>query len=859
MIGKTLTHYAIIEKIGAGGMGEIYRAFDTQLQRPVAIKLLGGALADDPEARDKLLQEARAASAVNHPNICTIYEVGEAEGQYFIAMEYVPGSALSQMIPRGGLPTEQVLRYGIQIADALDHAHRAGIVHRDLKSANVVVTPEGRAKVLDFGLARQLPHRKLRDMSQSQTEIADDSRLMGTLHYLAPELLGGAPATHRSDLWALGVVLYEIATRARPFEGQTAYDITTAILREPPAPLPSRVSPALQSVILHCLSKEPGQRYRRAGELRAALEALLSDTGIPGIAPARRRRVRAGWAVWLAAAVMAMIVVVGVHLLRRSAGPSGVETPLARGRLELLLSPAETIWAPALSPDGTMVAYVSAVDGQRDLFVRRVRGGNPVRLTNDEATEDSPAYSPDGEWLAFHRQWPGQRVPDICTVPVLGGEVTPVVTAAHDPAWSADGQLLAFIQASEDGARSLSIQRLDGSERHDVLTANAEHPFLFDPTWSPDQRRLAVVRSRGGIAQQVWIVPLDGSPPWPLLEDREGVFSSAPVFTPDGSGVVHTSNRSGANNLWLQRLDGTPPIQLTTGPGPDSSPSVAGSGAIAFLNSRHRHLLGVVDLQSHVQRVLWTHAHFLWAPKFSPDGRDIAFSQGEVNGSWGVWIVPFAGGNPRRLSGGEIPQLWSPFTPDGNWVSYFTWSNGPDQIWKVPRQGGPPSAVLSPSAGDGSYQDFAPDGRMVYVHAQADHAVLMLLSSEDGTTSVLTEGEVPAWSPDGSWIAFAPDRSYGRGIFLIRPDGTDRRRLTEVGGWPVWWPDGSRIGYLVAGARGDQEIWTVGLDGEGPSQLDAVQFEGGNLPFDISPDGHWMAYSNSARVSNEVWLLHATD
>jgi len=282
MVGQTFGQYRIEEKLGAGGMGVVYRARDTRLERPVALKLIGERLVGDETARARLLREARSASALNHPNICTIYEVGEAEGQTYIAMELVEGRPLSALVPADGLALETVLRYGTQIADALAHAHERGIMHRDLKTANVVITPEGRTKVLDFGLAKRMHDAELAEATRSTASLSEAGGVMGTLHYMAPEVLRGEPADKRSDIWALGVVLHEMASGKLPFEGKTGYEVSSAILSRPPEPLPARVPAVLRSIILRCLGKEPGQRYQRAGEVRAALEVIETAESFSG-------------------------------------------------------------------------------------------------------------------------------------------------------------------------------------------------------------------------------------------------------------------------------------------------------------------------------------------------------------------------------------------------------------------------------------------------------------------------------------------------------------------------------------------------------------------------------------------------
>jgi eukaryotic-like serine/threonine-protein kinase len=274
MIGETISHYRIIQKIGAGGMGEVYRAHDDQLRRDVAIKILNAKFSPDARAKINLLREAQSASALNDPHICTIYEIGEENDHAFIVMEFIEGRALRELIPLGGLPSALVARYGTQISAALAHAHDHNIIHRDVKTSNVVITPTGQAKVLDFGLAKQA--MDIHSAEATLSAVTEPS-FAGTPAYMAPEILRGGAADARSDVWALGVVIYEMATGRLPFHGHTVYELSAATLREPPAPLPPSLPLSLRAVIQRCLEKEPGHRYQRAGEVRAILEAAQFD------------------------------------------------------------------------------------------------------------------------------------------------------------------------------------------------------------------------------------------------------------------------------------------------------------------------------------------------------------------------------------------------------------------------------------------------------------------------------------------------------------------------------------------------------------------------------------------------------
>lgn len=305
-------HYRLTGKVGEGGMGVVYRARDEQLQRDVALKVLPASSFANPAARALLLREARAAAALNHPHVCTVHEVGEASGQAYIAMELVEGEPLSARLEAGALPSTDTIRYGVQLADALAHAHERGVIHRDFKSANVVVTHEGRAKVLDFGLAKQLRSNELDEATRSQAPLTAPGTVVGTLAYMAPEQLRGQPCNARSDIWSLGVVLYEMSTGRRPFEGRTGFGLSSAIMNEPPAPLPGKVPVELRAIVERCLEKDPRRRYQTAGEVRAALEAVQTGA-VSRWVGWRYTMARRRWLVLSLAVVLAVAIATALN------------------------------------------------------------------------------------------------------------------------------------------------------------------------------------------------------------------------------------------------------------------------------------------------------------------------------------------------------------------------------------------------------------------------------------------------------------------------------------------------------------------------------------------------------------------
>jgi serine/threonine protein kinase len=858
MIGKTFAHYVVLEKAGAGGMGVVFRARDETLHRDVALKLPSKNSYSDEDARERILREARAASALNHPHICTIYEVGEFEGQPYIAMEYIGGETLSRRIPPNGLPAESVLDLGAQIADALDHAHTQGILHRDLKSANVRMTSSGQLKVLDFGLALNLNDAGVEGLTRSTN--LDTSSVAGTLAYMAPELLVGKPPDSRTDIWSLGVLLYELAAGALPFHGRTGFELTTAILRESPAALPTHVTPGLRAVIMHCLAKEPEKRYQRASEVRAALEALQSDTGVTqrvGALPGEK-----SWSPVLLGAIGVLGLAVIVLLVYGRLGKPG-EDPQVGRKLRLFLSSEDDVGGPALSPDGKMVAYVRNSNGRDDLYVSRVAGGEHVRLTNDDSRKEAPQFSPDGEKIVFVRQTANSVQAELCLIPALGGDVVPLISGAQAPAWSPDGSRLAFILKKQGQPETLVTSAVDGSDVRVVLKSDDLYPFFDSPSWSPDGSILAVERSRGGINRDVWTVPTPGGTATRLTKDAPGVVSDSPVFEPDGRGVIHRSTRGGASNLWWLPLDGKSPVQLTTGAGPDTSPSVARNGTIAFLNSRWRNSFLLYSLANGTSTTLLTDSSRLWGPVFSPNGKEIAYSRDEPNGLWHLWIIPVSGGVARQLTTGNVPEIYPRFTPDGDAVFFNTWGAEPLSLGRVPRKGGPQRPVLPPSSGSDAYGDVSPDGRSVVFVRTENKISHLCIAPTDGSGQARylngITGTVPRWSPDGKWISFSPNRTSSSGVFLVHPDGTGLKRISENGGWAVWWPDGEQIGFQVVGPDGNEKIQVLRLKTGETWAIPNISFVGTNHPFDISRDGKWLTTTSYQHLSDEIWLLEPAE
>jgi Tol biopolymer transport system component/predicted Ser/Thr protein kinase len=869
MIGETIGKYRVDDFIGAGGMGEIWLATDTGLNRLVALKVLPPQLVSQPDRRARLVREARLVAALAHPHIATIYEILEEQDRLMLVMEYVKGENLRDLARHGPVSVKRVLEIGEQMAGALGAAHQRGIVHRDIKPDNIIVNDEGVAKLLDFGLARFREEvAQMEEVSMIPTVPgirSEPGTPLGTLNYMSPEQAAGRPVGAESDIFSLGVTLYEMATGQRAFQADSRAALVAAILRDTPPParaLRMDLPPEIEPILTRATAKDVSDRYHDARDLAADLRAVRLrlessasfSSGFPLPGPEARRSPLWPAATVAAAAALALAAWWWLGPADRPAPP----TP-GTGQMRLLLSSQEALWTPALSPDAKMIAWVAEENGVRDLFVRRVAGGPALRLTEDRAREEDPEFSPDGERIAFTRFDTATGDPEIIVIPSLGGERLSRIASGSDPAWSPDGTRLAFIHrpAGED-LYTVCTARTAGGDLRDVLESDGFYPFFHAVSWSPDGRNLAVIRSSGGTAGELWLVPLDGGDPVRLGDDPPGVVCQSPSFMPGGDGILHMSSRAGASNLWVMPLDGGEPRRITTGSGPDQVPSIARDGSIVFVNSRSRGAMLIHDFAGGRTETLLDIPQSIWAPAFSPDGAEIAFSQTGSREGWGIWKIQTGGGEPRLLTLEQAGAIYPRYTPDGKAIVYFTWSALSSRLWRIPAEGGP-AVSLTPEGGPSeAYPDVSPDGRLVaFTRIEDEEPHIHIAPLDGGESRRLTDtpSTLARWSPDGSRIAFATDRSYRRGIRIIHADGGGERRLTEEGGWPAWWPDGSRIGFQVVGADGYERLFTVSPEGGEPEPLDIFQYKTINCPFDVSPDGGRIVTSNLVPVSAEIWLL----
>jgi eukaryotic-like serine/threonine-protein kinase len=855
MPAKTISHYEIVETLGQGGMGTVYRAVDTRLRRPVAIKLLRPEGAPSAESRKRFVQEARAASALNHPHIITIYDIGEDSGSDFIAMEYVAGPSLAVVVGRARLGIGDALKYAVQIADALAAAHAAGIVHRDLKPGNIIVGDKGSIKVLDFGLAkltesiRSEPvdaHLTTETGAVDERLRTEEGTILGTAAYMSPEQAEGRPADARSDVFSFGVVLYEMVTGRRAFRGDSKMSTLAAILTKEPEP-PSRIVPELprdlEKVIVRCLRKNPDRRWQSMADLKVALEELREEyesgaLAAAGVSTTIGRWRRPSWLGLEASAVLiAVLAVAAVGLWRWLRTP---ETVAPRPSLVRLTSDVGWTDHPAISRDGKLLAFASdrSGDGNLDIWVQQIPDGSPVRLTRDAGDDIDPSFSADGSRIAFHSSRSGGGVH---VVPTLGGEERLVAKGAYSPRFSPDGAWIAYGISESPGSRIDVAPAAGGPSR----TLTAGFYLAQAPVWSADGRHLLFWgqrhRDAGPQGNVDWYVAALSDGAVVRTDARDGLlrqgfqgFHGLPV--PDAwvgaaNRIIFHGHIGDSWNMWqvplapgTWRLTG-PPERATFGTTDEAAASATADGRMVFISRT----LGAdvwslpIDAdrgraQGAMKRLIEDAADD-YDPTLSADGGTMVY-RSRRSGQFDVVLKNLTTGTETMLthtSADEYPAVSS----DGSKVAYSFRQNGKMPVFVVAAAGGAPQQICDDC---GEVEEWSPDGGgILYVTADDPSGVGFLKVGAPKNDRWLKHPRYgiynPRFSPDGGWVAFnaRPDRLTPARVFVAKVNDfsvaaeSDWVAVTDDGEAPAWSPEGALL-YFWSDRDGSPCLWAQRLD-----------------------------------------------
>ena len=839
--GTKIEPYEIVGPLGAGGMGEVYRARDTRLGRFVAIKVLPSFLLHDPERLRRFEQEARAAAALNHPNILAVHQMGSYESAPYLVSELLEGSTLRDLLVRAPLPLRKVIDYGVQIARGLSAAHEKGITHRDLKPENLFVTKDGRVKILDFGLAKLTQQQIFSDQSAPTVSAeTEPGVVMGTVGYMSPEQVRGSAADHRADIFAFGAIVYEMLTGKRAFQKPTSAETMSAILKEEPSSISQitpNLPPALQRVVHRCLEKNPEQRFQSASDLAFALEALSDSGGSSALPSLKTRTSRIYW--WAAPAVVLFICAMGaLFYLTRSP-----KAPIAPTLTRLTWDSGLTT-DPAFSPDGKLLVYASDRSGENhlDIYVQQVGGGEPLRLTRGADDNREPVFSPDGTTIAFDSADGG-----IDLVSALGGSPRRLVADGHGARFSPDGNSIAYWLGGAGGvalnipgeARMYVVDSRGGAPKQ----VRSDFAVALFPAWTNDGQHLLFLGNPDASKLETsdwWVTPLDSGPVTKtglidamqqakLTGDLENQFPYETLaFDPDGRGLIFPGRSGDTTNLWRIGFSPTkftttgPPQRLTSGgtreEGPSAVRAANGTKRVAFTSFTENLAVWSLPIEPNQGKVTGSPEQLThdaagdFMPSISRDGSKVLFVSTRP-GQQEVWIKNLRTGQESALTASR-KEKWDPqFSPDGSQVAYSEDSD----VFVVSTSGGAPELVCKQC---GEVTDWSIDRRRIIGNTPTGHAWVVDLASRQKTDLLVTRRWIATsrFSPDGRWFSFMDESPSGVHVYIAPTSEQpvpETAWITVIDGGPftepwAWSPDGSLL-YVNSWRNEHECIWAQRL------------------------------------------------
>ncbi|MBL8190468.1 MAG: PD40 domain-containing protein [Acidobacteria bacterium] len=920
-IGQRISHYQIVSQIGEGGMGQVWLAEDKNLGRQVAIKLLPAEFTGNADRLRRFEQEARAASALNHPNIVTVHEIGEVDGLHFLVTEFVKGRTLRQALANGPMPVSQALDVAEQIAEALAAAHGAGIIHRDIKPENVMVRHDGYVKVLDFGLAKLTAPVGMNSDSLSRMDTlraanTTPGMILGTPRYMSPEQARGLSLDSRTDLFSLGVVLYELLAGNPPFAGETLSDLIASILMTTPTPLSEvapNTPPELQTIVGKLLEKKPEQRYRTAEDLLADLQDCKTDLQVSARLERRHQSQsqqtailpttnppRPVWKhpkVWLASLALLTVFGAGGWWLttRKNETPAATTIWPVKTLVNWRLSPSEGVSDCRFSPNGEFIAFSVVRNGRRQIHLNQTGEKNSLPVTDDEWNNFNPIWSPDGRDLAFISERDKQQ--SIWRMRALGGTQTLVAQLHHPGArlrdWSADGATIYF----ESNSQLFAV---------DVATGNTREITLPEPTdpnvrnldfrLAPDGKKFVFIKRRNS-QDDLWIRNTEGSAPIRITADS--LNKNSPVWHPDGQRIVYSARRDGVRQIFAVGLQDKQPQQLTFGESDYSVADVVKTDVgVRILCSANRSEADLwrVKVATGEEEQLTSDLNFdLW-PSLSPDGRTLAYKSIILREPTQLTTISKTvlvaqslseENKPRQLASDMFRYAWS---PDGKQIAFTRNADGLTNLWTVSVSGDKERQITTGGVEYSPYQVFPHQGVQVqdfswsrnnheiaYVRREKTETQLRVATVDGSSDTVLhtaspnEEFICPIWSPDGQRLVFAsktansPEPGQSRwGIWLAEPSSghTELIFQSEFAVRLLGWSEsGQDVWFAFNNGRiardgSSQQIQAALLSLKQRQPIKTLSLPAARLfNTHLSPSGRFIAFTADQNERDSLWII----